>query len=75
MRGILRSGEIRLVAAIAGRRCSRVVVVHVTLDAGQSCMSSCQGVVCVQRVIEGDRCPDGGVVAGLTGCREACRGV
>jgi len=38
-------------------------------------MSSCQGVVCVQRVIEGDRCPDGGVVAGIAGRGESCRGV
>lgn len=75
MRGILRSGIVRPMAAIAGRRCRRIVVVHVTLDAGQSCMSSCQGVVCVQRVIEGDRCPVAGVVAGVAGRGEACGGV
>ena len=75
MRGVRRSGEVRLMAAIAGRRCSRIVVVHVTLNAGQSCMGSRQGVVRIQRVIEGDRCPVAGVVAGVAGRGEACRGV
>ena len=75
MRGIRRSGKVRPVAAIAGRRCSRIVVVHVTLDAGHSRMGSGEGPVRVQRVIECDRCPVAGVVAGIAGRGEACRDV
>lgn len=75
MHGICRPGIVRLMAAIAGRRCGRIAVVHVTLDAGHSRMSPGQRIVCVQRVIECDRCPVAGFVAGIAGRGEACRGV
>jgi hypothetical protein len=42
---IRRSSEVRLVAAIASRRCRHIGVFYVTLNAGHSRMGACQGVV------------------------------
>jgi hypothetical protein len=73
--GIRGPGEVRLVARITGRRCVYVVVVRVALDARQCCVRSCQRIVGIRRVIEGDSRPVGRVVTGVARSGECGRNV
>lgn len=70
MVGSRRSREVRLMAAIASRRQSGVVVIDVALRAGDADMGASQrerGVV----VIEGGLRPRRGVMACVAGCGKA----
>jgi len=71
--GICGSGEVSLVARIAGRRGVCVVVIGVALDTGESGVSSRQRIVGIRRVIECDGGPVARVVAGVARGRK-CRG-
>ena len=70
VRGIRGACKVCLVAGDAGGRQIPEVVVRVALRACQGRMESRQGPVGIQRVIERDCGPDGGVVAGVAGGRE-----
>ncbi len=72
MRRIVGPGEVRLVAAVAGGGQVIEVVIRMALRALQGGMRAGQGVIRVQRVIEGgDRRPCGVAVAGVACGRES----
>ncbi len=60
-----RTGEVRLMTGVAGRRRIDVVVVDVALDTSQRCVHAGQRVVCIGGMIECDRCPVACVMAGI----------
>lgn len=69
------SGEVCLVARIAGRWSRRVAVIRVALDALQCRVRSRQRIVCVGRMVKVDACPVGCVVAGIARCWKGSGGV
>lgn len=70
--GVCCPREVGLVAGVAccGRCC--VVVVRVALHAVQRCVRPCQRIVGIRCMIEHDRCPVGGGMAGVTSGGEGC---
>lgn len=71
MVGICRPGEVRLMARVAGGRCSREYIVDVALDAIYRCVRARERERSVV-VVECRPGPGGSCMACVAGCRESC---